>query len=908
MALKDCVGRLVNFQKITPAMGDELQAEVDKVLAARGLDGNIPSVRQEVEMDILTGFVNDAQTRVRGAALEIKRFNEKLTKMKSDKLSMHNGFAEDLDVVNEGASPLFASMMGPVHDSLVRLRSKVGGKFGGKYGLTGEKGRALEDDIGKALRGDTSVSPEGVAAAKAYREVDARAVQLQKSVGIDVTPREDLLPSDWSPQRVKENFRDAESFAKKVVDEEGYQSFHPVTGSLNPKGLTHAIAKDAYNTFATGSKSTEHQNKWFKANPDFDDVSLKNLDPDADAQDLSMAKAEKRTFQELSKEDVQNIVDDKLSARDKATVKQGNKLLGSKLNDRLLSKTRKSRVLHAPSYEAWKRVNQLAGEGSLTDQLNSFYAQKAHEINLAAHYGPNYQRVLKELNRRANLEQVNKPTKADPTQGSNIDKKIYDSSGLRKIPHKLRKVFLDKNGTVISNEARIKVLTKQSEEIGNPTFADWAAGLRNIVGSGLMSGSSIVAVTDRAYLARLARMLGTDYKNIERDIFRMMKDTATSEKEFEKMLIHYGAGIEYIVQAGGAGSRFTDTGVVGGISQFGDRMMDLTLGTNGLNTITRTAEHAAKIDVDRGIAQAVDAAMTKAAKEGGSTFDNLSDQYKAIFNEFSIGAKELDEIAGAIERIEVPGKSYTYDLINSNKINNTQALVRYMSMQGRLVREAVPRPGLEARTVLTFGGAKRGTVTGELARTFWQLQSFPMTVLFDNMRLYGRSERFATTKLGKLNDAARLTAQALFLGVIAIQARELSKGRSMLQADNPTLWLNAAILSSPLGFGTDSIGKLHNDSNRAAKSLLGPMPGVLLKGFDILSDTMKNGLASGAELGLKEAGKLAPIPFYLKHLFEDKVIGSARELLDPESYARRQQSTEKYHEKIRENSYYGNGK
>lgn len=906
MALKDCVGRLVNLQKITPAMGDELQSEVDKIIAARGLDGNIPTVRKEVEMDVLTSFVSDAQTRVRGAALEIKRFNEKLTKMKADKFSMDNGFAEDLDVVYEGASPLFASMMGPVHKSLVRLRSKVGGKFGGKYGLTGERGRAFEDEIGRALDGATDVSSEALDAAKAYREVDARAVQLQKSVGIDVTPRKDLKPSDWSPQRIRENFSDAESFAKKIVDEEGYQSFHPVSGALNPVGLTRAIAKDSYNTFTTGSKSTEHQNKWFKQNPDFDDMSFKEADPAADMEDLAK-KQEKQTFQELTKKDVQDIVDDKLSEADRATVKQGNKLLGSKLNDRLLSKTRRSRVLHAPNYEAWKRVNEVAGEGSLTDQLNSFYAQKAHEINLAANYGPNYQRVLKELNRRASVERANRPTKDSPNQGTKIDQEIFAAEGLRKIPKKLQKVFLDKNGTLLSNASRIKVLTKQSEQIGNPTFADWAAGLRNIVGAGLMSGSSIVALTDRAYLARLSRMLGTDYKKIERDLFRMMRDTATSEKEFEKLVIHYGAGIEYIAQAGGSGSRFTDTGVVGGVSQVGDRLMDFTLGTNGLNTMTRVAEHAAKIDVDRGIANAIDNARSSKSKNGGDLFSNLSEQYQNIFKEFSIGANELEEIASSIERVEVPGKSYTYDLINSNKINNTQALVRYMSMQGRLVREAVPRPGLEARAVVTHGGAKRGTVSGEIARTFWQLQSFPITVLFDTIRLYGRSDRFVANKLGKLNDVARLTAQALFLGLIAIQAREISKGRTPMSVDNTSLWLNAAILSSPLGFGTDSIGKLHNDSNRAAKSLLGPTPGVMLKGFDILSDTYKNGIASGAELGLKEAGKVTPLPFYLKQLYQDRVIGSFREMLDPESYKRRQRSTEQYHEKIRENSFYGNG-
>lgn len=883
MGMQDCIGRMMNAGRITPKTADELTMEVEKLIRNRGLDGDNLTTRVDIEREVLNIAVRDANIRLRAAAKEIKIFNEHSKGMDAHPISPDSYLADVMDRAEDGSGAMMASIMAPLNKMGVRFRSKYAGLFGGKFS---EKGKIARDQLGRAIFGEEDVPSDIMSFKNSLQQVDDRRMALARNAGIDLAQRKRLDPQIWSKDKLTRNFNDAEDYARVIVDENGYTSDNLVTGIRNPAGLTRAIAKDAYDSQISGEHSVQFQREYFKNNPDLSEISI----PESIKQgqpDLPKKVEGEISARRLARDEAEKAIEDTIGDSGRRLIKKGNIEMGNKINDTLLSKNRKSRVLHAPNYESWKAVNELAGEGDIIDQIYAHYAKAAHETNLAATLGVNYERMFKKLNSKGKLARGK----------TKLDERIKGAKGVAKIPLKLQKVFLDKNGSLLSNEKRFSVLTRQSDEIGNSGFADWAAGMRNMVGAGLLGGSSIVAITDKAFLKRLSRTLGTDYKNIENDIFRLMKDTLGS-KELEETLVHYSAGIEYLMHSGGAGSRFTETGVVGRVSEAGNRAMDFVLGANGLNPMTRVSKLAAAIDIQRGVAK---------AHKGIKSFDDLSPEFKNIYKEFDIGPKEFKQINAAIEKIEIPGKKFTYDVVNTQKINDPFVLAKFSAMMGRLVREAVPEPGLEAKAAMTRG-LKRGTLEGEAARTFWQLQSFPMTLMLDTLRLYNpNSTRLASTQYGKMKDAAKLTAAATTLGLIAIQARELSKGRDMLPWDSTALWGSAIVLSSPLGFATDLLPKTVSGGRSFTGGLGGPTVGVVSDVLDIVQDTKKNGLGSGAEKAARLGNKLTPLPFYADGM-KDAVIDELRNIADPESFKRSQSATERFHKEKRENSLFGNGK
>lgn len=889
--MKDCIGRMIQHGRLTPTTADELVNEVNKIINQRGLDGDNLTTRTEIEHEVLKSAIGSANTRVLAAAQEIKIFNELSARVKAHSISQDAGIAEILDIAYDGTSPLLASLMAPVSKMNVHFRSKYPGLFGGKFS---KKGRAEIDQLGRAMFGETENVPSFI---KEFMEniqkVDDRTIKLSRAAGIDVAQRKQLHPQIWDKNAIVRNFKSSKDYADKVVNEHGYTSDSLVTGLKNPQELTHAIARDAYDSMISGEHAVKHQSQWFRDNPDFNKGTVRDLDldPDFDAEDIAKAIKEAETAkkipQGLSKAEAEKLIRESIDDEGRKIIKAGNKKLGNKLNDRLLSKSRKSRTLHAPNYESWKAVNKLAGQGDILDQWYTHMSKKAHEINLASTLGVNYNRVFKKLQAEANLARSTSPVKT----------KIDTSKGYEKFKAKAQDVFINKNGMAVSNETRFKNLTMENEVIGHEGFADWAQAIRNYISAGLLGGSSIVSVTDRAFLKQLSRTMGTKYRNIERDVFRSMKDTLTG-KDLEEALLHYAASIEYVMQQGGAASRYVDTGAIGKMSKGANRAFDITLGANGLNLMNRTGKIAAALDVQRGIAK---------AHKGIKSFDELSPEFKNIYKEFRIGPKEFNDIHNAIKKIKIEGKDWTYDVVDTQKITDPLSLAKYNGMLGRLVREGIPEPGLEAKSIMRER-ATPGTPMGEAAKTFWTLQSFPMTMLMNSLRLFtSASERFANTKHGRMKALAHVTAETTLLGVIAIQAREMSKGREPLPWDSPELMASAFLLGSPAGFLTDVLPKAVQGGRDFKRGFGGPIVDTFADVLDIVSDTATGKFGKAGAKATKLGEKVLPGPFYLD-MFTSMISDRLRMLMDPKGTRASNKARERYQRERRENSLLGNGK
>lgn len=188
---------------------------------------------------------------------------------------------------------------------------------------------------------------------------------------------------------------------------------------------------------------------------------------------------------------------------------------------------------------------------------------------------------------------------------------------------------------------------------------------------------------------------------------------------------------------------------------------------------------------------------------------------------------------------------------------------------------AVVTPGAKERALMIGTSGKRGTWGGEFARTLWLFKSFPMAMISKHgMRGWGMP-----TVGGKATYAVSLFITTSVLGAVALQLKDVTKGKDPRDMTTGAFWLAAAAQGGGLGIlgdyaFTDQSRFGHSPTETAA----GPLFGGLLP--DVLDLTMGNIHEAGrgepthfAAEALKLAENNAPgvnvwyLRFALDHLF-----------------------------------------
>ena len=129
-----------------------------------------------------------------------------------------------------------------------------------------------------------------------------------------------------------------------------------------------------------------------------------------------------------------------------------------------------------------------------------------------------------------------------------------------------------------------------------------------------------------------------------------------------------------------------------------------------------------------------------------------------------------------------------------------------------------------------IGNLKRSTAVGEFARSLWLFKSFPVGVIAKHwMRGWGQR-----TAGGKAAYLASYLVGSTVLGALAVQLKDLAKGREPREMDVPSFWV-AAFLQ---GGGASIFGDFAlNDQSRFGRSftesLLGPVGATIGDVYDL---------------------------------------------------------------------------
>lgn len=199
------------------------------------------------------------------------------------------------------------------------------------------------------------------------------------------------------------------------------------------------------------------------------------------------------------------------------------------------------------------------------------------------------------------------------------------------------------------------------------------------------------------------------------------------------------------------------------------------------------------------------------------------------------------------ERVDFDGvQMLTPDAINRLDIPQNQKNKAIEKLMGLIAREseyASLGPDLATRAVIGGWSGKKGTVQGELGRSFFLFKSFTIGMLSKHIQ---RIQEIPTAG-GKLAYSSSLAVSLTLLGALSVQLKDIVNGKDPREMDNPKFWAAAFVQGGGAGILGDIAYTGLGGENRGGQpnyaSFAGPVFGT---GFDILNATLGN-IGKGAE-------------------------------------------------------------
>tara|TARA_R110000868_G_scaffold94417_2_gene260467 strand:+ start:241 stop:2667 length:2427 start_codon:yes stop_codon:yes gene_type:complete len=291
------------------------------------------------------------------------------------------------------------------------------------------------------------------------------------------------------------------------------------------------------------------------------------------------------------------------------------------------------------------------------------------------------------------------------------------------------------------------------------------------------------------------------------------------------------------------------------------------------------------------------------ARQMGKPLSDVDPKFQGMMKRYGITDEEW-EIMRSVPLEEHGGTSYfrpqnmhDLDLPTENVDNLVTKILEAMNTE---MDFAVPSPDARVRAIQTWGGKERGSFTGEAARMSMMYKSFSITQFMTHMNRSG--PKFVGLY------AFRLGIMLSAMGALAIQVKEISKGREPRQMDGAFL-VAAMMQGGGLGIFGDFISASGVDNksrfgNSVLATAMGPgaslvedTVGLAVSGFDFATDPFTG---DDTNLG-REAARLMQryTPgnnlWYARLVFERYLFDTLQEMTDPKAL----QNRKKYERKLK---------
>ena len=264
-----------------------------------------------------------------------------------------------------------------------------------------------------------------------------------------------------------------------------------------------------------------------------------------------------------------------------------------------------------------------------------------------------------------------------------------------------------RTGVGSNNEAIQKIITREADEVENILAADIGKTLRDIEIASKLGSTLIASISDTHTIATTAGLWDLPVFGSMISIFKgVTKEEAA----------HIGFLAQNEASRASAINRFADDGDQGGL-QLTSRLAEGVIRIGGVMKWTDAGRKNFMFSTARHFGEMAD-----------TTFENLPKGNRDLLSNYGITAKDWD-----IVRVEGKAKFENgLDYVVYDKIADRNLQDRWLGMMLTEMDQAIPAPNARTRGYTTFGGAKKGTLAGEVGRAVGQLKSYPLQIMLNN--------------------------------------------------------------------------------------------------------------------------------------------------------------------------------
>ena len=423
-------------------------------------------------------------------------------------------------------------------------------------------------------------------------------------------------------------------------------------------------------------------------------------------------------------------------------------------------------------------------------------------------------------------------------------------------------------------------------DVNRQSLAKGTAFTRHLLMAAQLGGAAISSITDPVYGKMTRAFNGL---SIVKSIQHTVGQLNPADESDRAFAAHLGMVMDGWSSQALVGSRFSgEMDPAGKASKISETLFR----ASGLTAWTQGQRNSFGLDFQWHL-----------ARQMGNPLSEIETKFQGMMRRYGITDDDW-EIMRSVPLEEHGGTSYfrpqnMHDLdLPTETVDNI--VTKILEAMNTEMDFAVPTPDARVRAIQTWGGKERGSFTGEAARMTMMYKSFSMTQFMTHM--YRSGPKFVGVY------ALRLGISLSVMGALAIQMKEISRGREPRQMDGAFL-LAAMMQGGGLGIFGDfidasGVGNKSRFGNSVMATAMGPgaslvedVVGLGVSGFDFATDPFTGDDTNLGREGARLLQRYTPGNnlWYARLLFERYLFDNLQEMTDPKA----KQNRKKYERKIK---------
>jgi len=414
---------------------------------------------------------------------------------------------------------------------------------------------------------------------------------------------------------------------------------------------------------------------------------------------------------------------------------------------------------------------------------------------------------------------------------------------------------------------------------GSVNHTEWAArsaffsGTSKVLTSIQLGSAALSAVTDMATISVASRAVGMNASNVLSRHVQLMASSATRETA-----ARMGYVAETLADAGATAARWTGDTIA---PQLAERLSGFTMRASGLSYWTDMAKTAFRMEFSGLLAD-----------NTGRAFDQIDEPLREILTARGITSADWEHLRDPQALFRTDGGATFLSPIHwLNRTPMPKAEAEGLALRLQMIIEeelelAVPTASLEAKA-WALRGSDPGSPLGILGRSAFKYKAFTGTLMLNQIRRFNA----IPAPQNKFKYAASISAGLLLLGGVAVQLKEVSKGRDPRPMDEKKFWLAAFMQGGGAGiFGDFFAAETSRSGGGLAETIAGPIVGAASDVIKPIASNLKRGFEGketllGRDLAnfTRRNTPVASSLWYTRLAFDRMVSDQLQSFLDPEA-------------------------